>query len=97
MSLKDHQNPNGTYNGVSALSEISGLSEAEISATMENIKANNLRLERCQYHEFAINPDLSNPDSPVVRHLKYKCIHCGGTINPTAWRWFELGRQQQRK
>lgn len=97
MSIKDHQNPDGTYNGVGVLSELTGVSKEDVLITFETIKANNQRLESCQYHEFTINPDLSNPDSPIVRHLKYKCIHCGGTVNPVMWRWFEIGRQQQRK
>lgn len=97
MSMKDHQNPDGTYNGVGALSELTGVSRDEVAATFEAVKANNLRLERCDYHEFTLNPDLADPDRPVVRHLKYKCLHCGGTIGPVQWSWFEIGRQQQRK
>lgn len=97
MSIKDHQNPDGTWNGVGVLSELTGLTKEAVQTTFESVKANNMKLETCQYHEFILNPDLETPESPVLRHMKYKCVHCEGTINPVMYRWFELGRHQQRK
>jgi uncharacterized protein YoaH (UPF0181 family) len=36
--LEKHRNPDGTYNGVSAMSEMSGLSQEEIQWTWERAK-----------------------------------------------------------
>ncbi len=97
MSMKDHKNPDGTWNGVSFMSELTGISQEEVASTFEAVKANGSALSDCHYHEFTINPDLSNPESPVNRSKRYKCKHCGGTVSEVMWRWFEIGRQQQRK
>lgn len=36
--MEKHRNPDGTYNGVSALSELSGLSQEEVRWTWERAK-----------------------------------------------------------
>ena len=38
MTSEKHRNPDGTYNGVSFMAEISGLSEAEIKWTFDTTK-----------------------------------------------------------
>lgn len=38
MSFEQYRNPNGTYNGVKAMSDLSGLSEAEVLWTFNRIK-----------------------------------------------------------
>lgn len=97
MSIKDHQNPDGTWNGVGVLSELTGVSRDEVEAAFNEVKANNQTLSQCDYHEFTLNPDLANPDSPVNRSKRHKCKNCGGVVSEVMWRWFEIGRQQQRK
>lgn len=96
MSIKDHQNPDGTWNGVGVMSELTGLSKETVQSTFEEVKANNLTLSQCDYHEFTINPDLARP-TPLNRSKRYKCKNCGGTVSEIMWRWFEIGRQQSRK
>lgn len=95
MSMKDHQNPDGTYNGVGVMSELSGLEQDHVVSIMEAVKANNALLESCAWHWFVPNPDLENPASPLCRHKAYKCVHCGGTINPVMYKWHQLGRRPQ--
>ena len=95
MSLKDHQNPNGTYDGVGALSELTGISRDDVASTFERVKANNALLESCAWHWFVLNPDIQAPLDYLNRHLAYKCVHCGGTITPAMYKWHQLGRRPQ--
>ncbi|WOL24330.1 hypothetical protein fHeYen801_120 [Yersinia phage fHe-Yen8-01] len=94
MSLKDHQNPDGNYNGISAMSELTGIKETEVSRIWAEVQANNQKMENCPYHEFEENQgELA--DRAVNRGKRYVCIHCGGYINPVMYRWHELGRRQK--
>lgn len=95
MSLKDHQNQDGTYNGVGVMSDLTGLPRSDVLASMEKIKANNALLESCAWHWFVLNPDVDEPMRPVNRHQAYKCVHCGGTITPVMYKWHQLGRRPQ--
>lgn len=88
MDLEKHRNPNGTYNGVSALSEFSGLPKGDVQAIFEQVKENNAKLNGCQYHEFELHEQ-----GALVSRSKFRCIHCGGTINGDQYRWHELGRR----
>lgn len=88
MDLEKHRNKNGTINGVSALSEFTGLGQGEVQAIFQQVKANNAKLEACQYHEFELHEQ-----GPVFSRWKYRCVHCGGVINGSDYRWHEIGRR----
>lgn len=88
MDLEKHKNPNGTYNGVSALSELSSLSEKDITDIMAEVKENQAKLNGCQYHEFELHEQ-----GAMVTRSTFRCIHCDGTISGTQYRWHELGRR----
>lgn len=88
MDLDKHKNPDGTYNGVSALSEFSGLSEKSIQDIMAEVKANQAKLNGCLYHEFELHEQ-----GALVSRSKFRCIHCGGIITGEKYHWHELGRR----
>ncbi len=88
MDLDKHKNANGTYNGVSALSELTGIDQAEIAKIAAEVKVNQTRLSTCPYHEFELHEQ-----GPIVSRWKYRCTRCGGTINGSDYRWHELGRR----
>lgn len=92
MDLEKHRNKNGTINGVSALSDYTGLPQEEVKSIFNEVQANNAKLNACPYHEFEKNPD-PDADRPINRHRRYICIHCGGTVTDTMHRWHELGRR----
>lgn len=94
MDLEKHRNKNGTINGVSALSEFTGLPQDDIKSMFHDAQENNRKLESCPYHEFSPNPELAGDHMrPVNRHKAYMCIHCKGTVTPTMYRWHEIGRR----
>ena len=92
MSIEDHKNPNGTYNGPSVLSEITGLPKGEIQSIMELVQANHRKLDSCPYHEFEAIP---KDQGMLSRQSAYRCIHCGGEVDQQRYRWHELGRRPQ--
>lgn len=88
MDIEKHKNENGTYNGVSALSEFSGLPKSDVQAIFEQVKENSAKLNACQYHEFELHEQAQ-----ILTRSKFRCIHCGGTISGSDYRWHELGRR----
>ncbi|BCP56251.1 hypothetical protein K32_48680 [Kaistia sp. 32K] len=85
-SLDKHRNPNGTYNGVPALAELTGQSLDEIVALWESVKANRAKLDACPWHEF--EQLITAPPGAG----KYRCRHCDGEVDASAYRWHQLGR-----
>lgn len=87
--LDQHRNPDGTYNGVGVMADLTGLSRKTIQEIAEEAKANQARLASCPYHDF----------SPILprRTLgqKYRCIECGGEVDAHAYHWFQEGRRQK--
>lgn len=88
MDLDKHKNPNGTYNGVTALSELSGLPVKDLKEIIAEVQANQSILNGCQYHEFELHEQRA-----LVSTSKFRCIHCGGIIKGDQYRWHELGRR----
>lgn len=83
MDIKKHQNKNGTYNGVGAMSDLTGLRQDELARMAAEIKANSAKLRACPYHEFEQGKTSE----------KYACRHCGGEVNYQSWLWHEQGRR----
>lgn len=92
MDLEKHRNKNGTINGVSALSEFTGLSQNDVKSIFQDVQDNNAKLNSCPYHEFEPNPDEFS-DRAINRHKRYICKCCGGHVSDVMYRWHELGRR----
>ena len=88
MDLKKHQNQDGTFNGVTALSELTGLPADEIARMAGEVKANQDKMNGCPYHEFELHEQ-----NQLLTRSKFRCIHCGGIITGQQYRWHELGRR----
>lgn len=86
--MDKHRNPDGTYNGVGVLSELTGMDRYDVMAAWEAVKANQAKLNTCPYHEF--EPSVI---SATERNRKYRCKHCGGQVDATAFHWHEQGRR----
>lgn len=92
MSTNDHRNPDGTYNAVNVLSDITGLPREEVASIAEQVKANHERLNGCDYHEFRAM-SASEAGLRASRSQRYRCIHCQGEVDSTAYRWHQIGRE----
>lgn len=92
--LDGHRNPDGTYDGVGVMADLTRLSRTSMADLAAEVKANAERLNACPYHEFA--PVQMAPGVPMAPlRQRYRCIECGGEIDRHAWYWFEQGRRKQ--
>lgn len=92
--LERNRNPDGTYDGVGVMADLTGLSRTSIADLAAEAKANSERLRSCPYHEFA--PVQMAPGVPMTPlRQRYRCIECGGEIDRHAWYWFEQGRRSR--
>jgi hypothetical protein len=89
--LERNRNPDGTYDGVGVMADLTGLSRQSMADLAAEVKANSERLNSCPYHEFA--PIL--PRVPL--NQRYRCIECGGEINSSEWYWHQEGRRAPRE
>lgn len=87
--FEKHRNPNGNYDGVGVMSEVTGLARSEIEAIAAEVKANHAKLASCPWHEFE-----RLITAPPGRE-RYGCRHCRGTIDASAYHWHEQGRRPQ--
>lgn len=84
----NHQNPDGTFNGIAVMGELSGLGESEVMKIWAAVKANGAKLESCEYHIFW-------PINPIVKYKqRYRCSACEGEIDAHAYHWHEKGRHR---
>ena len=85
--LDAHRNPDGTYDGVGVMADLTGLTRTSVVDIAAQVRANHERLTACLYHEF----------SPVVSvgpgHPRYRCIECGGEVDAHAYHWHQQGRR----
>lgn len=93
MSIEDHRNPNGTYNGPSVMAEITGLPRDEIVAIAEQVKANSQRLRACPWHEFERIPRPDDNGQQARLGDRYRCRHCQGEVDASAYHWHQQGRR----
>lgn len=89
--IDNHRNPDGTYDGAGVMSEMTGLGRGDVLGILEQVKANNAKLNACPWHEF----EQSAQTAPLrsLTHQKYVCRHCGGEIDASAYYWHEQGRR----
>lgn len=92
--MDKHRNANGTYNGVSLMSELTGMPEGEVKSLIQRVQENQHKLEACLYHEF----EQSKQTSPLrsITHQKYVCRNCGGEVSHQQWCWHEIGRNNTK-
>ena len=91
MNIEHHRNPDGTYNGVGVMADLTGLSRQSAAEIAEQVRANHDALESCDYHEFS----AILPRQERLSRQRYRCAHCGGEVNHSAWFWHEKGRRPE--
>jgi len=70
------------------LGKVSGLPRTEMLALAEQVRENVRKLDSCPWHDFE-----PIPGAPSPMRQRYRCRHCGGEINASAYRWHERGRR----
>lgn len=89
--LDDHRNPDGTYDGVGVISDLTGMPRDRLQKLAEVVKANHAALSSCAYHEFDPMAPVWPPSLSMKQ--KYRCRRCGGEIDSHAHYWHEQGRR----
>lgn len=79
------------YDGIKALSEVSGLSESVVKTMWEDVKKNHHRLDSCIGHVF----NVVDPDDTWNR--RYKCVVCGGVVDSFAYGWYVKGLEHGKR
>ena len=87
MSLEDHRNPGGTYDGIGAMAEFTRLPRSEVEAIAAQVKANHEKLKGCPWHEFEAL--ITAPPGGG----RYRCRHCHGEVDASAYHWHQQGRR----
>lgn len=86
--MEKHQNPDGTYDGAGVLAELSGMERTEVVAMWEKVRQNQAKLSACPYHEFL-------PVLPLATRSRFRCRHCDGEVDSSAYIWHERGRNSR--
>lgn len=85
--MEQHRRPDGTYDGVGVMADLSGLSRQTVQELAAQVKANQARLAACERHDFA--PAASGARRRV-------CRNCGGEADTIAVSWYEDGLRHGR-
>lgn len=88
--LNDHRNPDGTYDGIGVMSDLTGMPRDRLKQLAESVRANHAALSSCAYHEFE---RIIQEYEAAWSRQRYRCRHCGGEIDANAYRWHEQGRR----
>lgn len=83
--MDQHRNPDGTYNGVAVLSDLTGQSRTRVQELWAEAKENVRRLDSCARHHF----EPIGPVQPL--RTRYRCGKCGGEVDSHARHWYERG------
>jgi hypothetical protein len=84
------RNPDGTYNGVRALSQLSGMTESKVADIARQARENVAKLTACPLHTF----EPTGPVQPL--RTRYRCTACGGEVDSHAHHWYMRGREHER-
>lgn len=68
------------------IEKLTGVNKSEQIRIMEQVKQNHKLLNSCNLHDFSID---TTPDRTFGK--KFKCSNCGGVVDATEKRWYELG------
>lgn len=83
--MNQHRNPDGTYNGVGVMSELTGLPRTTVQELADKARENIARLNACERHQF----EPIGPVQPL--RTRYRCAKCGGEVDSHARHWYERG------
>lgn len=72
--------------GIKVMSELTGLSRETVLDIAAGVRANIAKLSACSLHTF----EPIAPAQPL--RTRYRCTSCGGEIDSSAYRWYQLGR-----
>lgn len=81
--IEKHRNPNGTYDGLGVLGDLSGLSRDSMHDIWNKVKENQKRLDGCVAHDFA--------PAETSTSRRRVCRVCGGEADTIAVTWYERG------
>ena len=88
--MEKHRNPDGTFDGIGVMSDLTGMPCERLKRLAEEVKANRETLDSCAYHEFE---RIIQEYEPAWSRQRYRCRHCGGEIDAHAYYWHEQGRR----
>ena len=74
---------------VDVLSNISGMTKADIKKIANDVRKNNEKLNNCQCHNFCIQIEHGYRE-------KFKCENCGGIIDGIMKKYYELGLEHSK-
>jgi hypothetical protein len=79
-------------NAAKVLGKVTGLGEGEVKGIWKEVKANHKLLDECEGpHDFAeIEKERRFP-------MQFRCSKCGGTVDGTAYSWYQHGLEHGRK
>lgn len=83
MGIEDHRKPNGKYDGLGVMGELTGLGRSTMTDLWAQVKANQSLLNSCRRHDFAPAID------PGQR--KRRCNNCRGEADVVNAKWYEDG------
>lgn len=87
MSLEDHKNPDGTYNGLSALGEFAGIEPEVAHRIYQAVLANKRLLDACSRHDFVETSGRPGHAAAFV------CSQCHGSVSAIAAHWYKKGME----
>jgi hypothetical protein len=73
-------------NAIDTLSRATGLSKGTMEEIWLQVKANHKKLESCSGHDFSL-PERKTRQLVMT----WRCSRCGGIVESSAKRWYELG------
>jgi hypothetical protein len=85
------RNPDGTYDGTKVMAAVTGLSRDTITELAQKARDNVARLHACVDHVF----EPTGPLHPIRQ--RYRCKHCGGEVDSSAYRWYAQGREHEAR
>lgn len=85
--MQQHRRPDGTYDGIGVMADLTGLSRQSVQEIAAQVKANHARLSACPLHDFA-------PAAAGKR--KRVCRSCGGEADSVSVSWYEDGLRHGR-
>jgi predicted SprT family Zn-dependent metalloprotease len=82
--MKNHKNPDGTYNGIGLMSEMTGLTKDDVQAIWDEVVSNEKKLRACKEHDFSIKST-----GRTILDERYGCSRCKGEVGFERFERFE--------
>lgn len=71
-----HKNPDGTFDGIGVMSELTGLTRDDVASIWDEVKVNHAKLAVCAEHKFS----LTSKGRTFIDD-RHTCDKCGGWVN----------------